>query len=66
MDDDKPLYFTYESSRNVTFHGRDESGYTRGEWRGLSDEEKARALEEFLFELVDVYVDDDNDEDEDY
>lgn len=57
-DDNEPVIFGYGSSKNVTFSGSDESGYTKGEWREMSQKDRDDALQEWLNELVDVYVKD--------
>lgn len=56
-DDDEPMLWAYESSRNVTFKGEnEESGYTKGEWRQMSMEGQNAAAAEYLASLVDVYT----------
>lgn len=61
--DDKQVTVGYESSRNITFHDSgNELGYTWGEWRNLARKEQDEAIVQFLFELVDVYVEDEEDE----
>lgn len=60
--DDEPVMFGYSSGHNITFNnkdGRDESGYTWGEWRKMSDKDREDTLQEYLNELVDVFVQDD-------
>lgn len=57
-DDDEPVIFGYDSSRNVSFHDEDESGYTKGEWRRMTEDERSDALQEFLNEIVEVYAKD--------
>lgn len=54
---DDEVMFCYESSRNITFHGKDGSGYTKDEWRKMSESDQDEALREYLYDLVDVYVD---------
>lgn len=54
--DDSPVEITYSSSRNITFHGTDEIGYTWGEWREMSEAERDEAVQEYVNELVEVYV----------
>lgn len=49
----------YESSRNITFRGTDTLGITWGDWRQMSRDEQDEALTEWLFDLVDVGVVDD-------
>ena len=63
--DDDPVMVGYDSNRNITFnneHSRDELGYTWGEWRGMSDAERDGTLKDYLFELVEVFVVDQEDE----
>lgn len=56
-----PVMVGYASSRNITFRSYrpEELGYTWGEWREMSGKQKAWALEEFLSELVDVWIEGD-------
>lgn len=61
-NDDDPVMVGYSSSRNITFNSRngaDELGITWGDWRRMSDDEKSEALAEYTSELVDVWVEDD-------
>jgi ribosomal protein L29 len=37
----------------------DEIGYTWGEWREMSEEERERELQDIVNELVEVYIVDD-------
>jgi hypothetical protein len=56
--DDEPVTVSYSASSNIKFHGSgEELGYTWGEWRMLSRKEQDDALTEFLFALVDVSID---------
>lgn len=58
--DDDQVFFLYASSRNITFQNEyspDESGYTWKEWNEMTDKEQEEALLEYLYELVEVWVD---------
>ena len=58
--DDDPVIFKYAASCNISFRGEEESGYTWGEWRGMSSDAKADAYAEFVWNSlgVEVYEDD--------
>lgn len=56
-DGDQPVRFSYASSRNITFHGEDESGYTRAEWAEMTEAERGDALLDYVNGLVDVGAD---------
>lgn len=66
-DEDK-VEFYYESSRNISFQNTqfsdyDDSGYTWGEWKEMSQKDQQDIIQEYLWELVDVgVVDWDDDE----
>lgn len=57
-DPDEMIMFKYASNHNITFEGEEESGYTREEWNELPQKAKDEAVEDFLWGLVDVWVDD--------
>lgn len=60
--DDEPVTFSYESSHNITFHGeREELGYTWGDWRAMTPKERADVLNETLWSLAQVSIDDNED-----
>lgn len=64
--DDEPVMFGYAASCNISFSspsGGEESGYTWGEWREMTDRERDEAFAEFVFNTlgVEVYVEDDED-----
>lgn len=59
-DDEDYVRFHYESSANVSFKGVIESGLTRAEWVALSEDEQNAAVEEALFDLVQIYVEGDS------
>ena len=47
LPDDAPVIFKYSASCNISFRGEEDSGYTWGEWRELSEEERTRLLKVF-------------------
>lgn len=62
--DEEPVMFGYAASCNISFrsqYGGQESGYTWGGWREMSDRERDEAYNEFVWnELgMEVYVEDD-------
>ncbi|BAL87345.1 hypothetical protein AMIS_21250 [Actinoplanes missouriensis 431] len=60
--DSDPVKVGYSSSRDAQFNSRngaDELGYTWGEWRAMSRDQQADALTEYVFTLVDVWVEED-------
>lgn len=63
-EDDEPVVFGWAASSNIGFRGKDESGYTWGDWREMSVNEQDDAMTEFIWnELgVEIYVADENDE----
>lgn len=58
-EDNDDVILGYASSANITFRGELYVGYTWGEWREMSQKEKDEAVDEVLYELVDVWVEDD-------
>lgn len=59
-NDDDEVTVSYSSSRNISFHGEGESiGITWGDWREMSEKQRNEELDEFLYDLVDISVDDD-------
>jgi hypothetical protein len=55
----------YDSPHNITFNNElspDELGYTWGQWRDMSDAERGDILRNYMFELVEVFVVDQEDE----
>lgn len=57
--DDEPVLFSYSSNWNISFdnrHSPDESGYTWGDWRKMSQASRDEAVQDYLNELVEVYV----------
>ncbi len=61
--DDEPVMVSYAASSNITFKSREpeELGPTWGEWREMNDKEKNEAFTDYLFNLVDVWVEGDED-----
>jgi hypothetical protein len=55
-DDDAPVILGYGAASNISFHGKRETGYTWGEWRTMTDAERDQAIDEVVYELVEVYV----------
>lgn len=58
-DDADMVEVQYSSSRNITFHGKDDLGITWGDWREMSRADRDETVNEWLYELVDVSVVDD-------
>lgn len=60
-NDDDPVMARYASSRNISFcsRGGEELGITWGEWREMSDREQSEILQEYMNELVDVWIEED-------
>jgi hypothetical protein len=55
--DDEQVTYGYESSRNISFSGKGEYlGVTWREWRAMSEEERTSLLTDTLWELAQVYV----------
>jgi hypothetical protein len=63
--DDEPVMVGYSSGRNISFRNNykegDELGVTWGEWREMSRAEQNEIINEYLNNLVDVWVIDDED-----
>lgn len=56
--DTDPVTFSYSSPRNISFRGSDGVGYTWGEWREMTQEERDEALDEAVYgNLIDVSID---------
>lgn len=55
---DENVIFNYASSRNISFHGAEDSGITLEEWRQLTLEEQTRELEDWLWgsEIVEIWA----------
>lgn len=55
--DEEQVTFGYASSKNITFHGKGlELGVTWGEWREMSEKAQAETINEAVWELVDIWV----------
>jgi hypothetical protein len=59
--DDDLVMVGYASSKNISFRSQqpEELGPTWGEWREMTEAQKDEAFSEYLFNLVDVWVEDD-------
>ncbi len=58
--DDEPVTYGYGSSANITFRGEGiELGVTWGEWRAMPERERNQLLNEKLWELAQIYIEDD-------
>jgi hypothetical protein len=55
-DDDEPVIFGYAASCNISFRGQEDSGYTRGQWREMTEIERQEAYEEFLYDNLGVEI----------
>lgn len=55
-NDDDPVTVGYSSSRNISFEGKEQLGYTWGEWREMSEKEQDEAIQDYANDLIDVYV----------
>lgn len=55
-NDDDPVMFGFDSSRNISFRGEGGSGLTWGEWRKMNRAEKDDVIQDFVNSLIDVYV----------
>lgn len=53
-DDDEPMVWHFESSMNITFGGKADSGITKGEWRQMSEEEKHQFMDDYIYDLVSI------------
>jgi len=56
--DDELVLFGYSSDFNVGFEDRhgDDRGVTWGEWRQMNSTERERVMQEYVNELVEVFV----------
>lgn len=54
--DEEQVVFGYASSKNVTFRGKVDSGYTWAEWNDLDDRAKSEAMSDAANELVELWV----------
>lgn len=53
--DDEEVVLGYASNRNISFRGQVYTGYTWGEWRRMTDQEKEDAYTEELGNLVELW-----------
>jgi hypothetical protein len=61
-DDDDSVIFSWAASSNISFTGTDESGYTWGDWRKMTDAQKDEAYAEFIFQGLGVEINVEEDE----
>lgn len=56
--DDDPVLFGYSSDYSVGFEDRhgDDRGVTWGEWRAMTATEQQAVMQEYVNELVEVFV----------
>ena len=61
--DDDPVMVSYSASSNISFRSQrpEELGPTWGEWREMTKEQQDEIWSEYLFNLVDVWVEEDED-----
>lgn len=57
--DDEEVVLGYASNQNITFRGEVYTGYTWGEWRQMTDQEKEDAYTELVWDLVELWEIDD-------
>jgi hypothetical protein len=59
-NDDDPVMVGYASSKNISFRNSsskgEELGVTWGEWREMTEKERDEVIEEYVNELVQVWV----------
>ena len=56
MSGEEEVILGYSSSANVTFRGTLATGVEKARWAVMSEEERDQVIEECLFELVQVWV----------
>lgn len=56
--DDDPVLFGYSSDHNVSFGDRhgEERDVTWGEWRLMNTTERAQVMQDYVNELVEVFI----------
>lgn len=54
--DQETVKFSYSSSRNISFHGWVDSGYTWDDWNEMTEDEQNEITAQALWELVDIDV----------
>ena len=59
--DDDQVMVGFSSNRNISMrsHRPEELGYTWGDWREMSQDERHEAMNEYIHELVEAWVEDD-------
>ena len=63
-NDDDPVLVGYESSVNISMrsHEPEELGVTWGEWREMNIKGRREVMNEYVHNLVDAWVEDDEDD----
>lgn len=56
---DKKVRLAYGAASNITFHGHIELDCTREEWDEMSYEEQDAITTQALYDLVEIWVEDD-------
>lgn len=56
MSDSDFVKFGMSSMRNISFHYIDEFGITKEEWAEMSENERDEALQEYVNQNVDAWV----------
>ncbi len=54
--DTDTIRFGYESSKNITFRGEVETDITRDQWEAMSQKERDEAMNEAIWDLVQLWV----------
>jgi hypothetical protein len=54
-DSNPEVRLGYNSSRNISFRGTEETGYSRKEWDEMSQKDKDMVIQDLVNELVEVY-----------
>lgn len=62
-EDNPEVRLGYGSHTNITFKGTEGTGYSRAEWDTLSDKQKDEVYNQTMWELVEIYELDDDQED---
>ena len=59
-EDSDPVTVSYASSKNISFHGKGiETGYTWGDWREMSQADRDAAIDDVVWDLIEISVDGD-------
>lgn len=46
----------YSASSNISFRGELDTGISKAEWAEMSDEEQNQAIEDEVFNLIDIWA----------